>query len=90
VEHHLAQEAHAREFKIEDHEGLKVELHYEVLKDNARAKTQALSSPTQARAETIKDFRDQTIRTTKTMRCNVPYCKRGSMYSLVHVIGSRP
>jgi hypothetical protein len=41
----LAREARARGFKTEDHEGLKIELHYEVLKDNARAKTQALSSP---------------------------------------------
>jgi hypothetical protein len=86
----LAREARARGFKTEDHEGLKIELHYEVLKDNARAKTQPLSSPAQAGAETIKDFRDQTIRTTKTMHCNLPHCKRGPVYSSAHVTGSQP
>jgi hypothetical protein len=36
---HLAREARARGFKTKDHEGLKIELHCEVLKDNIRAKS---------------------------------------------------
>jgi hypothetical protein len=39
---------------------LKIEPHREVLRDNARAKTQALPSPGQAEAKTIKDSGDRT------------------------------
>jgi hypothetical protein len=86
----LAQESHASVFKTEDHEGLKIELHYEVPKDDACAKTQVLSSPRLAGAKTIEDFRDQTIKTTKAICCNPPHYKRGAVYSLTHITGSRP
>jgi hypothetical protein len=77
----LAREAHARGFKTDDHEGLKIEPHFEVHRDNACAMTQALPSPGQAGAKTIKDSRNRTIRTAKTMHCNLPHCKRGPMCS---------
>jgi hypothetical protein len=41
----LALEARARGFETEDHEDLKIEPHCEVLRDNARAKTEVLPSP---------------------------------------------
>ena len=53
---HLAREARARGFKTEDHEGLKIEPDCEMLRDNARAKTQALPLPVQDGAKTIKDL----------------------------------
>jgi hypothetical protein len=86
----FTREARARGFKTEDHEGLKIELHYEVLKDNVRAKTQALPSPAQTRAKTIKDSGDRTIRTTKPCVVTFHIVKGGPMYSSAHVTGSRP
>jgi hypothetical protein len=77
----LAREARTRGFKTEDHEGLKIESRCKVLRDNARAKTQALPSPRQAGAKTIEDSGDRTIRTAKTMHCNIQHCKRGPVYS---------
>jgi hypothetical protein len=75
----LTPEARTRGFKTEDEEGLKIEPHCEVLRDNTRAKTHELPLPGQAEAKTIKDSRDRRIRTMKTMHCNLPHCKRGPM-----------
>jgi hypothetical protein len=85
----LARESHASVFKTEDHEGLKIELHCEVPKDDARTKTQALYLPRLAGVRIIKDFGDRTIKTTKAIHCNPPHCKRGPVYSSTHITGSR-
>jgi hypothetical protein len=68
---------------------LKVEPHSEVPKDDAHVKTHALFLPRLIEAKATEDFRDRTIKTTKAIRCNSPHCKRGAVYSLAHVAGSR-
>jgi hypothetical protein len=56
--------------------------------ENTQAKTQVLPSLGQARAKTIKDCGDLTIRTVKTMHCNLPLiviggsCKVGPCYRI--------
>jgi hypothetical protein len=59
-------------------------------KVDAHTKTQALSLPWRIGARTIKDFGARTIKTSKTLRCDLPHCKRGPVYNPAHIAGSRP